>query len=172
MKYLAAFAALFSLSVLGASAMPYLTVLGATPNLVLILAACWASLRGQGEAMVVVPMAGVLLDLTSSDPLGTSVLALAPIVPLAAAREFRLMESDFVPALGVVAAATGAYHAISMGVLAATGQNIPSTGAVASVVLPAAIVNSLFAIIVYLPVRWLSGDLRLAGSRLGPVMPS
>ena len=172
MKYIAAFAALFCLSVLGASALPYLKVLGATPNLVLILAACWACLRGQGEAMVVVPLAGLLLDLTSSDPLGTSMLALAPIVPLAAAREFRLMESDFVPALGVVAGATVAYHSVRMGVLAATGQEVAWLDALAVVVLPAAIVNSLFAIIVYLPVRWLSGDLRPAGSRLGPVMPA
>ncbi len=170
MKYPAAFVALFFLSVLGASALPYLKVLGATPNLALILAACWASLRGQGEAMVVVPLAGVFLDLTSSDPLGTSVLALAPIVPLAAARDFRLMESDFVPALGVVAAATVAYYAISMGVLAATGQEVPWLAAFTAVLLPATIVNSLFAIIVYLPVRWLSGNLRT--SRLGPVIPA
>ena len=118
MRYPIAFAAAFFLAVLQASAMPYVKVLGVTPDLVLIFAACWAMVRGQGEAMVVVPLAGLLRDLSSSDPLGTSVLALAPIVLLAAARELRPMDTEFVPTLVVVGAGTLAYGVLSMSVLA------------------------------------------------------
>ena len=173
MKYIVAFAALFFLAILGASVMPYVKVLGVTPDLVLIFTACWALLRGQGEAMVLVPMAGFLRDLTTSDPLGTSVLALSPILLLAsAAREFRMVETDFVPALVVVAAGTLAYSLISMTVLIITGQEIPWLTALLYVALPSAIVNALFTPIVYLPVRWLSLDLRPPGSRLGPSIPT
>ena len=87
MKYLVAFVGAFFAAVLAASMAPYARVLGVTPDPVLIFAACWAMIRGQREAMVVVPMAGLLRDLTTSDPAGTSVLALSPIVLLAVLRD-------------------------------------------------------------------------------------
>ena len=156
MKYLVAFAAAFFLAVLGASAMPYLKVLGITPDVVLIFAACWAMARDQGEALVVVPLAGLLRDLSTSDPVGMSVLALSPIVLLAAIRELRGMESEFVSTLIVVGAGSLGYGLLSMTVLAATGQEIPWGDGLLRAVLPAAVVNALFTPIVYLPVRWLS----------------
>ena len=167
MKYLLAFAAAFFLAALGASAMPYVRVLGVTPDLLLIFAASWAVVRGQSEAMVVVPVAGLLRDLTASDPLGTSMLALSPIVLLAALRELRAVESNFLPALAVVAAGTVAYGLISMAVLAATGQTVPLADALLRVVLPGALVNALFTPIVYLPVRWLRPGPRPGSLRLG-----
>jgi len=155
-KYLVAFTALFLLAVLGVSAMPYVKVLGVTPDLVLVFAACWTVARGQGEALVVVPLAGVLRDLTTSDPLGTSVLALSPIVLLTATRALWIMESELVPTLLVVGAGSLGYGVLSMTVLAATGQEMPWADGLLRVVLPAAVVNALFTPIVYLPVRWLS----------------
>ncbi|MBI2914123.1 MAG: rod shape-determining protein MreD [Chloroflexi bacterium] len=171
MKYLTAFAAAFLLAALGASAMPYVKVLGVTPDLVLIFAACWAMVRGQGEAMWVVPMAGLLRDLSSSDPLGTSVLALSPIVLLAAAREVRPVDTEFVPALVVVAAGSLAYGLLSMAVLAAAGQTVPWPAGLLRVVLPSVLVNALFTPIVYLPLRWLSPSPRPGTARLGQATP-
>ena len=156
MKYAIAFAALFFTAVLAASVMPYVKVLGVAPDLVLIFAASWAMIRGQREAMVVVPVAGLLRDLTASDPLGTSVLALSPIVLLAVVRELRPLESDFLPALAVVATASLAYAVISMTVLTAVGEDVPWGTALLRVALPSMLVNPLFAVIVYLPMRWLS----------------
>ena len=167
MKYAVAFTAAFFLAVLGASAMPYLKVLGVTPDLILIFAACWAMVRGQGEALVVVPLAGLLRDLTTSDPLGTSVLALSPIVLLAVARELRAVESEFVPTLIVVGVGSLSYGILSMTVLAATGQEVPWVDGLVWVVLPAMVVNALFTPIVYLPLRWLSPKPRSGMTRLG-----
>jgi rod shape-determining protein MreD len=155
-KYLIAAAASFLAAVLAASVMPHVRVLGVAPDLVLIVAACWAMVRGQGEAMVVVPVAGLLRDLTTSDPVGTSVLALSPIVFLAVVRDLRPLESDFLPALAVVAAASLAYAITSMVVLAAVGDDIPWRTALLQVALPSMLVNPLFAVIVYPPMRWLS----------------
>ena len=55
MKYPIAFAAAFLAVVLAASVIPYVKVLGVAPDPVLIFTACWAMIRGQGEAMVIVP---------------------------------------------------------------------------------------------------------------------
>lgn len=156
MKYPIAFAASFFAAVLAASVMPYVKVLGVAPDLVLIFAASWAMIRGQREAMVIVPVAGLLRDLTTSDPLGTSVLALSPIVLLAVVRELRPLESDFLPALAVVATASLAYAVVSMTVLTAVGEDVPWGTALLRVALPSMLVNPLFAVIVYPPMRWLS----------------
>ncbi len=156
MKYLIAVAGSFFAAVLAASVMPYVKVLGVAPDLVLVFAACWAMVRGQGEAMVVVPVAGLLRDLTTSDPIGTSVLALSPIVLLTVVRELRPLESEFLPTLAVVTMASLAYAVISMAVLTAVGDDVPWGTALLGVTLPSMLVNPLLAVIVYPPMRWLS----------------
>jgi rod shape-determining protein MreD len=148
---LASFLAIFSVS-----AMPYVKVLGVTPDFVLIFAVCWAVIRGQDEAWVVVPAAGFLRDLATSDPLGTSALAMIPVVILAAAVRLRALESDFLPTIAVVAATSLTYGIISMTVLGATGQHIEVGQALFRVTLASVVVNALFAPILYLPIRWLS----------------
>jgi len=155
MRFVLAFAIGMFLAILEASFMPYFQVLGVTPNLVLIFAASWAMVRGQDEAMVVIPMAGLLHDLTTSDPLGTSVLALAPILVLAAGVHLRAMDTDFVPTVLVVAVASLTYGIITMVVLSATGQRIPWFDGMVSAVVPSIVVNALFTPIVYLPIHWL-----------------
>jgi rod shape-determining protein MreD len=126
------------------------------PDLVLIFAACWAMVRGQQEAMVVVPIAGFLRDLTTSDPVGTSVLALSPIVVLAVLRDLRPVESDFLPTLVVVAAASLTYAVISMTVLTAVGDDVPWATGLLRVAFPSMLVNALFTVVVYVPMRSLS----------------
>lgn len=155
MTYLLAFAVAWCLAVLNASVMPHIKVLGVTPDLVLIFAVCWTMVRGQEEAFVVVPMAGFLRDLTTSDPLGTSVLAMAPIVLLAAAIRMRALDTEFVPTVAVTGAASFFCGIISVIVLRSTGHSIPWFHVLFSVVVPSVIVNALFTPIVYLPVHWL-----------------
>jgi rod shape-determining protein MreD len=157
----------FFLSLFAVSAMPYVKVLGVTPDLVLIFAVCWAVVRGQDEAWIVVPAAGFFRDLATSDPLGTSALAMVPVVLLAAAVRLRSLDSDFLPAVAVVAVSSLTYGIISMSVLGVTGQHIHVADALIRVVLPSVVVNALFSPILYLPVKWLSPPPRptLLGSR-------
>jgi rod shape-determining protein MreD len=166
-KYPLAFIGAFFAVVLAASVAPYVRVLGVTPDTVLIFAACWAMVRGQREAMVVVPMAGLLRDLTTSDPVGTSVLALSPIVALAVLRDLRPVESDFLPAVAVVAVASLAYAVVSMTVLTAVGDDVPWGTGLLRVAFPAMLVNSLFSVTVYAPMRWLSPRPRAEGFGVG-----
>lgn len=156
MKYLVAGVACVFLAMLNVSAMPYVKVLGVTPDLVLIFAACWAVIRGQDEAMYVVPMAGFARDFATADPLGTSVLALIPVVLLAAVVRVQALDSDFIPTVAVVAAGSVCYSIVSSTVLGASGQEIDWWHTATRLVVPAAVVNALFTPIVYLPVHWLS----------------
>ncbi len=83
-------------------------------------------------------------------------LALSPIVLLAVVRELRPVESDFLPTLAVVATASLAYSVISMTVLTAVGDDVPWGTAMLRVALPSMLVNSLFTVLIYPPMRWLT----------------
>lgn len=156
MRYAVAAVLAWAFAVLDVSAMPYLHPLGVSPDLVLIFAVCWAIVRGHDEAMIVIPIAAVMQDLTTSDPVGTSLLGLAPIVPLAVAVRLREIESDFSPAVATVMGASVCYGVISMMVLGATGQEIAVFPALFRVVMPSIVINALVTPLIFLPTSWLS----------------
>jgi rod shape-determining protein MreD len=156
MKYVIVAVVAWLLAMLDVSAMPYVHPLGVSPDLVLIFAVSWAVIRGHDEALVVVPLCGLIQDLTTSDPIGTSVIALAPIVPIAAAVRLRSIESDFLPTIIAVMGSTACYGILSMLILGLTGQEISVFHSLFRVVLPALVVNALFAPVVYLPTHWIS----------------
>jgi rod shape-determining protein MreD len=136
------------------AAAPYFPLLGVTANPLLVLLMCWAMVRGPRETMVLIPLAGTFKDLITTDPVGVSVLALLPIVPLAAIRERRPTESEFLPTLAVVAVASLSYHLLYMMALTAVGDGPPWLQSPMRVVLPAALFNALVTPVFYLPVRW------------------
>jgi len=162
MKYTAAALTAWFVAFTNVSAMPFMKVLGVTPDFALVLAACWAVLRPQEEAMVTVPLAGVLHDLAYGDPPGVSMLGFAPLVVLAAVVRIRAVETRFVTCLIVIATGSLLHGAIRMIVLAATGQEVQWLDATLHIVFPLAVVNALFSPVVYMPVSWFS-----AGQRQG-----
>jgi len=173
-KYVIAAAAAWFLAVANVSALSYVKVLGVTPDFVLILACCWAVIRSEDEALVVVPLCGLLRDLIGSDPTGTAMLGFAPIVLLAALSRTQVIDSDFPPTIAVVAAGTLIFLIVQTTVLAATGQRVEVLRVLTHVIIPSIVINSLFTPIVYLPVRWLTPHRALAmqgGRRLtAPLM--
>jgi len=94
-KYVIAVGVAELLAVLHVSVMPYIEILGVTPDFVLVFVAAWAVVRGHEEAAIVAPLAGLIKDLATSDPLGMSILALTPIVLLAAATRIRAVDTEF-----------------------------------------------------------------------------
>ncbi len=152
MRYFIAFLLAWFFAVVNVSALPYIKILGVTPDFVLIFAACWAVLREPDEALIVIPVAGFLRDLAGSDPLGTSVIALAPIVLLAAAVRLRAVDSQFLPTVIVVMAGSAAYSVISAVILRATGQEIAWGHFILRIAFPLILVNGVFTPFVYLPI--------------------
>ena len=155
------------LAIVHVSVMQYVEILGVTPDLLLVFAACFAVLRRQEESLLVVPLAGLMRDLTTADPIGTSILGFAPIVLLAAGARMRAMDSRFVPAVLVSFAGSITYVAVTMVVLTATGQNIQWAHSLTRLALPLALVNALFTPALYLPMSWFQSPIepRILGSR-------
>jgi len=138
------------------AAAPYFPLMGATANPLLALLMCWAMVRGPRETMVLIPLTAVFKDLITNDPVGVSVLALLPIVPLAAVRERHLTQSEFAPTVAMVAAASLCYHVVYMVVLTSLGEDVPWLESPLRVLLPAALLDAVLTPLFYLPLRWVT----------------
>ena len=143
-----------------ASILPAFSIFGAHPNLIIVLLVAWTSVRGQREALLLIPAAGFLLGLLDSQPLGLAMLALAPLILLGDLRELRLVESDLLLAVVLTSVATLAYEGSGLISLAVTGERLDWFAAVLNVLVPATIANVLLLLPVYAVVRLASADLR------------
>jgi rod shape-determining protein MreD len=156
MRYLFLAPLAMTVVLLQVAAAPYFPLMGATANPLMALLMCWAMVRGPREAMVLIPLAAIFKDLITNDPVGITILALLPIVPLAAVRERHLTQSEFVPIVVVVAVASISYHLIYMIVLTSLGEEIPWTQTPLRVLLPAALLDAVLTPLFYLPLRWVT----------------
>lgn len=154
MKYILVAVTTFLLAIVHVSTMSYFSILGVTPDIILVFASCWVAIRHFREGLVVVPIAALCRDLLTSDPLGLSLIALAPIVVLAMAGKIAAPESRFLVALGTVVFGSLSYSIIGTIVLAATGQDVPLLSALLRAVMLPAVVNALVALVLYLPLYW------------------
>jgi rod shape-determining protein MreD len=150
-----AFAALAQAAVL-----PSFSILGVEPSLVIVLLVAWMSIRGQREALFLIPAAGFVLGLLDGEPLGLAMLALAPLVLMTEVRELRLVESDLVPALVLTVAGTLVYETTILLSLAVRGEQVSWLASIVNVLVPAAIANVLLLLPVYAVIRLASLDLR------------
>jgi len=143
-----------------ASVMPGFSIFGVQPNLVIVLLVAWMTVRGRREVLFLIPAAGFAQGLLDSQPLGLAMLALAPLILMTDVRELRLVESDLLPAVGLVALATLVFEGTVLLTLAVTGNHPDWLASVLDVLVPAAIANVLLLLPVYGLIRVASVDLR------------
>jgi rod shape-determining protein MreD len=151
MKYVVAVLLLLMTALVQTSVMPAFPVFGVVPNLVLVVAASWTVVRGQEEAMVIVPAAGLCLGLFGGQPLGVSLLAMVPVVLFAELRALRLTPSNFLLTIIIVFLSSVLYEMVLLVALRAEGESVGWFAAFMRVVLPTAIVSVLFTP----PIYWL-----------------
>jgi len=142
------------------SVMPGFSIFGVQPNLVIVLLVAWMTVRGRREVLFLIPAAGFAQGLLDSQPLGLAMLALAPLILMTDVRELRLVESDLLPAVGLVALATLVFEGTVLLTLAVTGNHPDWLASVLDVLVPAAIANVLLLLPVYGLIRVASVDLR------------
>ncbi len=143
------------------AAAPGATFLGVRPQLTLVLIALWSVLRPSAEVMWLAPAAGLMLGLLGNEPLGVSVLALAPVVMLGISSNGRSTERRIFSSIGLVVAGTLAYalvHAILSGVL---GRPFPLELGSVRMLLTLCLVNAALAAVLYLPLARLPSDVNV-----------
>jgi rod shape-determining protein MreD len=142
-------------ALLEASVLPELTVAGAKPDLVLVMAIVAALMVGVEEGLVWAFVGGLMLDLILPDrPLGATILSLLVVTGLAIAATRVAGQNRRLVAVLLVATLTSVYHAVMIGVLAATTGVDPSAVAV-SIFIVAAVLNTVLAFVLATIVRWL-----------------
>ena len=159
MKWFALVLGLLGLVLLQTSSIPAFELFGVAPNVLLVMLCCWAVVRDEEEAMLLVPLAGIFIGLLSFQGTAVSVAAFAPIVALAALRSVvsrgvRMeLRAEYVWVLALVAAAT-LLHFITFAIaVEVEGSRIDWIAAVTDRILPAVLVNLGIALALYWVVR-------------------
>lgn len=146
MAYLIGFPLLLALTIVQSTIMVHLHLLNGRPDLVLLAVVSWSLVGRAEEAMIWGVVGGLLLDLLSGYPLGSSALALVLIAFLVSLAEGRLWEVNLVLPLGVMLAASLVYHVLSLLTLPFLGRQIDLLFAAGRVILPSTFLNMLLAL--------------------------
>lgn len=126
-------------------ALPYFRIVGVRFDLMMAVLIAWSFVRGIEEAMVVVPLGGFMVSFFALEPLGASVIAYAPIVPLTLVKSFNALGSEALLAALVALAATFLHAILYLIVIDATGYSPDWTRGLIEVTIPAAFMNMLAA---------------------------
>lgn len=162
MSYYIGLPLVFLAALAEASVLPMFRVAGLQPNLLLVLLVAWLVVRGPAEAFVLVLTGGLALGLVDGAPLGTALLALAPLFLLQELRGRHLREGGLGLALLFLLAMTLAYNLVYLAVFSVQGEAGAWQAALGRVVLPTAFLNAVLLLPVYALVLLASRDLRRA----------
>ena len=143
-----------------ASVLPLFRIGGIQPNLVLILLVAWLMVRGAREAFVLIPFGGIVLGLVDSAPLGTALLAMAPVALLDEVRGAQLREGGIVLTIAFMVLMTLIYHGVYLGVFALEGAAGSPLQAFIRVAVPACFLNVIVLVPTYFVFSMTSNDLR------------
>ncbi len=116
--------------------MPELRILGGAPDLVLTLVLAYSLLSGFERGVVWALVGGVIQDLLSAAPLGTTSLALVVMVAAVGYVAGRASPRSFLVPLVAVAAGTVIVHGVTLGVLLLAGRPLPILPTLLQVTLP------------------------------------
>ena len=141
MRYITGGAIAFVLALVQASSIEQFKIVGATPNLLLVMLVTWLVVRGLDDVLPMIAVAGVTTGLIGLQTPGLVLLALLPIAGFGVLREMHVIHNDLVLALGLVFAASVAYEVVILLSVMATGGALDPLAALRSAVLPVAIVN-------------------------------
>ena len=137
---------------------PGATLFGVRPELTLVLIALWAALRPQSEVMLLAPAAGLALGLLGNEPLGASVLALAPIALAGGSRNGASTQRRFVFSIGLVAAGTLVYAPALAAISWLLGDPSPLGLGALPTLATLMLLNAVLAAMLYWPLARLTGD--------------
>ncbi len=162
MSYYIGIPLVFFVALSEAAVLPMFRVAGLQPNPTLVLLIAWLMVRGPGEAFVLIPVGGISLGLVDSAPLGTALLALAPLALLQEIRGAQLREGGLVLTALFTLGMTAVYSLVYLLVFTLGADNGDWISAFTRAIIPVAFLNVIFLLPVY-SLLWLtSGDLRRA----------
>ena len=153
MRYWAGGALAFFLALFQAASVEQFKILGVAPNLVLVLLVAWLVVRGLDDVLPMVAVAGITLSFIGLQTPGLVLLAMMPVGAFGVVREARLIHSDVVLVVALVAASTVGYELVLLAGVMLTGGVLDMATALSRAVVPAVIVNLAITAPVYAVMR-------------------
>ncbi|MEM4725136.1 MAG: rod shape-determining protein MreD [Candidatus Hadarchaeum sp.] len=149
----------FVCTLLQATVLSRLRVLGGQPDLIVVLVLAWAILDRDREGMIWAFVGGLFIDLLSGAPLGISSLVLVPITYLVGLTETQVYRTNVLLPLFLTLSGGLAYHIVYLALLRLLiGQPVAWSTAIWYVTVPS-IIFDMVLIIPFLCVlgRWYDG---------------
>jgi rod shape-determining protein MreD len=134
---------------------PHFSIRGALPGLMLVAVVNWGILRGVEEGMIWAFIGGIFVDALAGWPFGTSTVALVLVTFAVSLGQGTFIRTHALLPLATVFGATILYYSVAFFVLTSTHTDVSWLAALRSIVLPAAVYNSILNI----PGFWLSQKL-------------
>lgn len=160
MSYYVGIPLLLFVALIEAAVLPMFRIAGLQPNLMLVLLVAWLMVRSANEAFVLIPIGGFLLGLVDGAPMGTALIAMAPIAFLHEIRGAHLNESGLVLTIAFVTLMTVVYHLVYYIVFVLQGDAGPILPAMLRVVLPVCFLNVLALLPTYIVLSGFSQEKR------------
>ena len=160
MSYYVGLPLVILLALIEAAVLPMFRFYGLQPNLVLVLLVAWLMLRGPGEGFVFITFGGFVLGFFDGAPMGTALIAMAPMFVLHEAIGSQLREGGIVLTIVFMVIATISFHLVYLAVFTINGQNGSWLEAMIRIVVPTAFVNVVVLLPVYFLVSMASQELR------------
>ncbi|GAB4570776.1 MAG: hypothetical protein Kow0077_05750 [Anaerolineae bacterium] len=135
--------------ILQATVMPELRIAGGAPDLVLLIVVAYSLLSGFERGAVWAVVGGLLYDLLSSVPLGTTALALVVATGVNGAVFGRVAPRSFFQPVLAAGLATVIVHAATLVVLAFSGRSLPLFQTLGYVTVPALLYNMAGMVVFY-----------------------
>lgn len=146
MAYLLGVPTLALLAALEASVLRRFPLLDGGPDLILLAVVSWALTGQRRQAMTLGLLGGILLNLLSGFPVGSSSIALILVAFLVSLTEGRFWEAHFLMPLAAVLMASVIYHSVPLGLLLILGRSPDWPYALSRVMLPSVFLNLVLAL--------------------------
>lgn len=146
MAYLVGLPLLFLLAIVQSAVLTHLRLLDGRPDLILLAVVGWALTGRWREAMGWGLAGGLLLDLLSGAPFGSSAIGLILVALLVSLTEGRFWEAHLLMPLGAMLVASVVFYAIGIMALVLSGQQPDLIESLTRIILPGLFLNLLLAI--------------------------
>ena len=131
------------------------SILGARPNLMVLVVLTWAVVRGLDEGLVWAFVGGLIMDLLSGGPLAGTALALVAAAYLAGQSLGEEVGSEVVRLVILAVLGVLTYHVTLLVVLGWTGHPVNWGFSLTRVAGPSVVLNAVLTPFVLQPLRWL-----------------
>ncbi|MCU0501367.1 MAG: rod shape-determining protein MreD [Anaerolineae bacterium] len=135
-------------------------LIGATPNLLLVVVVCWSLIRGLYDGLVWGFVGGLALDVLAGLPLGTSSLALMATTPLAGLGKNSVFPGSLTLPILLVALATPVYGWVVLLSEMIRGIPVDWLASTVRIIGPEIAFNAALTVIAYPALRWLATHYR------------